>query len=409
MRRPVIMVVSNVVPWPLTAGNRVRLFRLLRWLKKQDYHLVLVLNVCFVGRETRVSLNKMVDELFVMGLSIFFIRYFKIPFFIQEKLPPFFVSRQKSVTALRKYFASKQLIRRTAQLAEIYKPFAVIVEYIQSAPCFAGIQDNVLKIIDTHDVCSRKRDYVHSFGIEDLMYCTDEEEREYLSYADTIIAIQKKEEEILKTLAPERKIITVGVDCNVVERIDNSRVEQNTILFVASDNAMNRHGLMSFYLHAWPQIRSKNKRARLIIVGNIAKYDTISDDAIHFYGWREDLRDYYATCSVVINPVIAGTGLKIKTVEALCMGKPLVATENAVDGLPFIDNPPYRVCKNWKIFAIEVLLLLQSHDKRLDLQQRARAYARESFSSEHVYAPLKNYLTDMRESNFSDFDDMTSL
>ena len=51
----------------------------------------------------------------------------------------------------------------------------------------------------------------------------------------------------------------------------------------------------------------------------------------------EDLGPFYDECSVIINPCLAGSGLKIKSVEALSYGKPLVTTPKGAEGLT--DSP----------------------------------------------------------------------
>ena len=41
-RRPTIMCLSHVMPWPPRAGNEYRIFRMLRWFREQGYRIVLV-------------------------------------------------------------------------------------------------------------------------------------------------------------------------------------------------------------------------------------------------------------------------------------------------------------------------------------------------------------------------------
>ena len=53
-----------------------------------------------------------------------------------------------------------------------------------------------------------------------------------------------------------------------------------------------------------------------------------------FLGHKENIEKEYAEATVVINPAWIGTGLKIKTVEALARGKALVTTPKGIEGLP---------------------------------------------------------------------------
>jgi glycosyltransferase involved in cell wall biosynthesis len=105
-----------------------------------------------------------------------------------------------------------------------------------------------------------------------------------------------------------------------------------------------------------------------------------------------DLDDEYRKAAVVINPVQAGTGLKIKSVEALCRGKAFVGTPNSVDGIESDGPTPYRVCADWPAFANAVNSLLSSDDERRRLERAAVSFSREHFSTERIYAALAERL-----------------
>ncbi len=130
-------------------------------------------------------------------------------------------------------------------------------------------------------------------------------------------------------------------------------------------------------------------RAVLRVVGKLAHHLQTDDERVQRVGWVPNLDEEYRTAAVVINPTQAGTGLKIKSVEALCRGKALVGTPNSVDGIECAGERPYVVCPDWQTFSDAVLALLRSDDERGRLERVAVRFAREHFSSERVYAPLE--------------------
>jgi glycosyltransferase involved in cell wall biosynthesis len=139
-------------------------------------------------------------------------------------------------------------------------------------------------------------------------------------------------------------------------------------------------------------IRGKSRNATLRIVGKIGNHFETQDGRVQIAGWVEKVQAEYEKATVVINPTLAGTGLKIKSVEALCNAKPLVATPNAVEGLCFAGDSPFVVCHDWRAFADTVVMLLTSDEKRRALQMRALEFAKKEFSSEKVYATLSKSL-----------------
>ena len=68
-------------------------------------------------------------------------------------------------------------------------------------------------------------------------------------------------------------------------------------------------------------------------------------------GRVDDLAELYRSARVVINPVLAGTGLKIKTVEALSRLRPIVTWPTGVEGLPETLKTLCDVVDNWFEFG----------------------------------------------------------
>jgi len=112
---------------------------------------------------------------------------------------------------------------------------------------------------------------------------------------------------------------------------------------------------------------------------------------VTLHGLVPSLEPYYADAAVVLNPVPYGTGLKIKTVEALCFGKALVTTPSGVIGLPRDGDLPYVIAEIGDM-AAPVSELLASPDRRDALGAAALAFARGRFAPEVAYAGLEALL-----------------
>jgi hypothetical protein len=78
----------------------------------------------------------------------------------------------------------------------------------------------------------------------------------------------------------------------------------------------------------------------------------------------------FTAVTLLTEKPLAGTGLKIKSVEALCRAKPLVAGPNSVEGLLSAGEPSVIMCRIWTTFSDAVITLLESEDKRFELQRQ---------------------------------------
>ena len=111
-----------------------------------------------------------------------------------------------------------------------------------------------IKVLDTIDVFSTKKDKVLRYGIRDF-WLEPEEEARRLALADLVIAIQDEERGILQQLASKRTVITAGIDFDLVG--DSRLPVARRILYVGSGNPMNVRGLRDFLRFAWPDIQKK--------------------------------------------------------------------------------------------------------------------------------------------------------
>jgi glycosyltransferase involved in cell wall biosynthesis len=402
--KKMILVISHVIPYPPSAGNEIRIMNMMKWLQDKGFGIVFLFNHETVSNERRKVLDLLFEKVHFINdnygdeLSKHFVnKNFKKKVIREVKnlfkmLAPHLFSKILISSKIKQRFASDRLIQLTKILYTQYKPFAVLTEYIFTTPCFKVIPEGVLKIVDTHDMFSRKKKEVLKYGINDTLYCKEKEERYFLLQADIVIAIQSHEACLFKKLVPERTVITVGIDFNVSNNINHSTIPGN-VLVVGSDNKLNIHGFYEFYKQAWPKIKEACPWAILSIVGKLSNNVNAKDQDIRLIGWTDNLDQEYNQAAVVINPTVAGTGLKIKSVEAICRGKALVSTPNGIEGINSMDEGyPYIVANNWKSFANEVINLIKSDDKRIIMQQRAMIYAKEHFVSEKVYEQLKYVL-----------------
>ena len=380
---------------------------MIEWLRRGGHSVSFLLNATSLDRDARARLEPVVDRLYTLedrfadpGPAPWRWRLDdaarSIGSAIAQRLPAGRIrdawSRRRRPYQIEQALAPQALLAATRALCLRHRPDAVIAEYVFAARCLSVVPPGTLKIIDTHDVFSRRKREVIRHGVDDPHHLSPRRERRQLLESDVIIAIQSAEARLLARLAPEREVITVGIDFPVAEEPDLAEERPQRLLIVGSGNPLNVHGLREFRLHAWPRIRRACPRAVVHVVGRVADAFQSDDDQFRLIGWIERMEHEWREASIVLNPTVAGTGLKVKSVEALSWGKPLVATRNAVEGIDFTGAPPFVECADWQDFAHRTIELLTSEDRRLGLGRRAHAWARAHLAAANVYAPLAEML-----------------
>jgi glycosyltransferase involved in cell wall biosynthesis len=155
------------------------------------------------------------------------------------------------------------------------------------------------------------------------------------------------------------------------------KTEAIDLLFVADWHPANLAATQWFFDTIWPLIANSN--LRFVIVGRIGRgveeqapqlYEKFRN---HFVGEVADLEPYYRSARCVIAPMVSGTGVSIKTVEAFAKGKAFVGTSKAYRGMPMkrLEEIGIRAYDGPKLFAEAILSTLENTGTSELLSQKA--------------------------------------
>ena len=148
----------------------------------------------------------------------------------------------------------------------------------------------------------------------------------------------------------------------------------------------NRDAMEWFLGNIFPSVRASVAGVRLRITGDAGQGPplTAPTDDVVFTGRVPDVRSLVAASAVSIAPIRAGGGTRLKILEAMAVGTPVVATSKAVEGLGLRHDEHALVADEPRAFADAVSRLLGDPKAAQRLAERARAFCRERFDSRVV-------------------------
>lgn len=189
-------------------------------------------------------------------------------------------------------------------------------------------------VVDTHDVLGDRDAIFKPFGRKsDFASLTREEEKRGLFRADFAVACQPEDEEYFKREYGLQNTLTIGQIQHataVPERLGCGK----TIGFIGSQNAVNVESLRQLVAELTAQRDMLPKDFRLCLAGSMTRGTDINlPDFVEDCGYVDDLAGFYADADLVVLPLEFGTGLKVKSVEAVSFGVPVLGTEHAFIGL----------------------------------------------------------------------------
>lgn len=199
--------------------------------------------------------------------------------------------------------------------------------------------------------------------------------------ANRVLAVSEADAAALQRLSPGLNVTVIpnGIDTQIyTPMLLHSQTSGATLVFTGTmDFRPNVDAVLWFARQVLPRIREETPEACFVVVGQRPHWrlDCLRDDpAVTLTGWVEDTRPYIAEAAVYVAPLRMGGGTRLKLLEAMSMGKPVVATRLGAEGYPVTDGRELLLTDTPADFAAAVLLLLHMPERRTELGQIARTF-----------------------------------
>ncbi len=207
-----------------------------------------------------------------------------------------------------------------------------------------------------------------------------EEESASCRRCDVVMAVSDRDRAMFRRMAPSTRIALVpnGVDLGEFVAPHTTRT-QHTLLFVGMlDYQPNDTGIRFFLNNVFPRIRERVPDAHLTIVGGNPSpaVRNAASPSVRVTGFVDDVRPYLQEAAVLVVPIYAGGGTRLKLLEAMAMGIPAVSTTIGCEGLDVRHNEHLLVADEPDAFADAVVRLLGDPALRTTLAERALAAVR---------------------------------
>jgi len=137
----------------------------------------------------------------------------------------------------------------------------------------------------------------------------------------------------------------------------------------------NVQGLRYFCQEVLPQIRARRPQTTLAIVGAQASPEiqkTLRGEGIRFLGQVDDIREPLGQYAVFICPILSGSGVRVKLLEAFASGIPAVSTSLGAEGIAATPGTHLLLANTPAEFAAACLQLLEQPEKAATLAANAR-------------------------------------
>lgn len=165
-----------------------------------------------------------------------------------------------------------------------------------------------------------------------------------------------------------------GIETSLYDFTVDGR-EPYTLLFLGSFRHLpNQEALTWFLREVFPKVRAEEPRARLVIIGSDppARHSLPEAEAIELIGFVDDVREPLKRYSLFVCPILSGSGVRVKLLEAFAAGIPVVSTRLGAEGLADKDGDLCALADDASSFAEHIVKLLRDPESAAEMAKRAR-------------------------------------
>jgi len=215
-------------------------------------------------------------------------------------------------------------------------------------------------------------------------------ENEVIPLFNSHTACSEKECEILREMTgKEVHFLPSGVDTSGFLRKSEEFCGTNLLFTGSLDYFPNAQAIRYFCEDILPAVRKEFPDVTLQVVGKNPTLETEkllekTENVWYSYNVR-DIRPFYYQSSVFVVPLLTGAGTRLKILEAMAVGLPVVSTSKGCEGLNIKNDEGILIADNPGAMATEIIRLLSDSNHREITSNKAFEVCRERFSWEKVF------------------------
>lgn len=282
--------------------------------------------------------------------------------------------------------AARRLRRR---LAELVREGGFDLVHVRQLPMAAygrrAPGRRILELVDS-ETLGAERALPRSARVRVRAALAGRVERRAMRGYDVVTAVADADAQRLRELDATRRVDVVpnGVDIDRFRPMPELRPDPARLAFVgAMSFSPNVLAMTWFCRDVLPAIRAQVPDATLEIVGRDPTEAVIALGelpGVTVVGEVADVVPHLARAAVVVAPILSGSGIKNKVLEAFAAGRPVVATHLAVEGLPVTDGLEASVVGTGPAMVEATVDLLRSPNRAAAMGARARRLVEERYS-----------------------------
>ena len=180
-------------------------------------------------------------------------------------------------------------------------------------------------------------------------------------------------------------VISNGVDTEFFLPDSTIAPDPYTLVFIGGMSWYpNRDAMLFFARQIWPLLKEKIPSIKMNVVGESPPQELLDlakvDRNYHVHGFVDDVKKYFNQAGIYVCPISDGGGTKLKILDALAMGKPIVANPVACEGIEVIDGKNVYFAEKAEEYVNRIHELVNNPTIRLEMERQNRQLILDKYS-----------------------------
>ena len=304
--------------------------------------------------------------------------------------------------AMHKIIFIKKWVRKLKKQG--YVPDTILLQWTQIGLLYAWIQKqfpNTKLVVMEEDVSflRTQREYLASTGITKVwrnwihrvMFAR---ELEMCRAVDSIITTNGKDKEILKEHGiNESKILYAVSYYGDLSSLVPKRNSLKILFYGAMNRKENIDAVVWFAKFVLPKLRERDSFEFVVLGGNPDnEVRKLENSAVIITGYVDDIRPYFEDALCLVVPLFGGAGIKIKVLEGMSSGIPVLTNEIGIEGIMAIEGEDYFKCDTVEDYVAAIMRLVKEPTLAEKIGKNGQTLVKSRFNTEGSVAHFKEVL-----------------
>lgn len=389
-----VLFLTQIIPFPPNAGPRVKTWHVLNYLVERGHEVTLA---SFV-REDEVEFVPVLEQLCtaVYTVPIKRSRVDDVQYWVKSNLSgrPFLIERDD----LPEMRALVQQLMATQEFDVVHADQLTMTQFALDAKKVSGKRPFI--IFDAHNatwtIWERMRQNA-PFFLKPVYKLEEQRIKKYEGmlvdvFDHTMVVIDPDRDALLEGLRADNRhpirsrisSIPIAIDAEKLQPTQRQAGSCNIMTLGSLNYPPNADGIRWFMEAVFPLIRAQVADVTLTVIGKNPPADFIDianryPGKINVTGYVDDLTPYMEEAALMVVPVRAGSGMRVRLLEAFARAMPAVTTTIGLEGIHATHGKEILVADDEASFAKETLRLLQNPALQATLARNGRQLAEEKY------------------------------